>query len=163
MLGRERKRVVRFVLVNGVGTIVDVSLVFLLAKVLAAPLLLAVFCGWLSSVLLGFNLNRRLVFPDGQASLFAASTRYVILVAFNMLVGVGGVTLLVSHGWNYVLTRLLSSTFLVIVNFLATRWWVFVVRAPMTRRERVALESIAQISDRPATIRRATRSRPQAG
>jgi putative flippase GtrA len=144
---REYVRAARFVLVNGVGTVLDVGLVFLLTKVLSAPLLLAVFCGWLASMLCGFYLNRRLVFADGQASLFTASRRYFALVTFNVLVGVGLVTFLVAQGWNYPLTRALSSTFLVIVNFLVARWWVFVVRLPMSQGERAALEGIAQMRD----------------
>ncbi len=161
---REYIRIVRFVLANGVGTTVDVSLVFLLTRVLSQPLLLAVFCGWLSSMLSGFYLNRRLVFADGHASLLTASGRYLALVAFNLLVGVGLVTFLVAHDWNYVLTRLLSSSFLVAFNFLVARWWVFVVRAPMTGRERAALEGLAQMRDVPRgpTTPRSTPSRQQA-
>jgi len=87
----------------------------------------AISCGFLSSMLCGFVLNRRFVFGDGRASLAAASWRYSALVLFNFGVGVGVVTLLVSHGWNYLLTRVLSSTFLVVCNFSLARWWVFAV------------------------------------
>lgn len=123
-------RVFRFVTVNGVGTIADVSVVFLEHRVLHLPLLVAVFSGWLTSILIGYLLNRRFVFADGHASLAKSSSRYFVLVCFNLLVGVFGVTLLVAHGWNYVLTRIMSSSFLVIVNFLVSRRWVFAVIPP---------------------------------
>jgi putative flippase GtrA len=124
-------RAFRFVTVNGVGTVADVCLVYLLHHVLSAPLLIAVFSGWLSSTLCGYVLSRRFVFADGHASLVKSSFRYFVLICFNLAVGVGGVTWLVAHGWNYLLTRLLSSTFLVIANFLVARRWVFAVVPPI--------------------------------
>jgi putative flippase GtrA len=134
MTRHELFRGFRFVIVNGVGTIADISLVYLLHYVLHRPLLIAVFSGWLVSGLCGYVLNRRFVFADGHASLLKSSFRYVLLVVFNLAVGVGGVTWLVAHGWNYILTRLLSSTFLVITNFLVSRRWVFVVMPPIAER-----------------------------
>ncbi|MDQ2838973.1 MAG: GtrA family protein [Actinomycetota bacterium] len=121
----ETGRVVRFVAANGVGTIVDISLVTVLRHFLGLPILLAVFCGWLASALCGFGLNRRFVFSDGRASLFTASWRYLVMVVFNFAVGVLAVSWLVNDGWNYVLTRLLSSAFLVTCNFVLARQWVF--------------------------------------
>lgn len=139
----------RFVIVNGVGTVVDIGLVFVLTHVLSAPILAAVFCGWLSSMLCGFFLNRRFVFSDGRASLFTASGRYLTLVALNLAVGVGAVSWLVSDGWNYVLTRLLSSTVLVITNFAIARWWIFGVD---TRRGHPpATEVMLRYLNEPAT------------
>ena len=120
-------RVARFIGANGVGTALDVSMVTLLHRELGVILVFAISCGFLSSMLCGFVLNRRFVFGDGRASLAAASWRYSALVLFNFGVGVGVVTLLVSHGWNYLLTRVLSSTFLVVCNFSLARWWVFAV------------------------------------
>lgn len=125
---RELGRMPRFIVVNGVGTVLDVTSVFLLGSMLGAPLLFAVSCGWSISQMCGFVLNRRFVFRDGRASLGTASVRYLVLVLFNLAIGVGLVTWLVSHGWNYILTRVLTSVFLVIFNFAVAKLWVFVVR-----------------------------------
>ncbi len=128
MTRRELVRVCRFIVVNGVGTAIDVGSVFVLTRFLAAPLLLAVFCGWSSSQLSGFALNRRFVFSDGRAALGTASVRYLVLVLINLAIGVGLVTWLVAHGWNYILMRVLASLFLVLFNFSVAKWWVFRVR-----------------------------------
>lgn len=130
-------RIFRFVVVNAVGTVADVSTVFLTHRILHAPLLLSVACGWTISVLCGYGLNRRFVFADGHASLARSSGRYLVLVCFNLAVGVLGVTFLVSHGWNYIVTRLMSSTFLVIVNFVVSHRWVFSVVPPTAERVEV--------------------------
>lgn len=120
--------VLRFLAVNGCGTVADVAVVLTL-RALGAPLLLAVAAGFLSSQVCGFALNRRFVFRGGTTSLTSSSLRYAVLVAVNLAVGVGAVTWLVHVGWNYVLTRLLSSSCLVVLNFAVARWWVFVVPA----------------------------------
>jgi putative flippase GtrA len=140
-------RTCRFIAVNGVGTVLDVGSVFVLTRIVGAPLLLAVFTGWSSSMVAGFLLNRRFVFSDGRATLFTASRRYLALVGFNLLIGVGLVTLLVAHGWNYVLTRLLSSMVLVAINFAVARWWVFVVRPTNDEAESEAFRGLAQLPE----------------
>jgi putative flippase GtrA len=136
MTRQQLVRLVRFVAFNGVGTLLDVSVVYALRHLAGAPWGLAVVSGWASSVLIGFVVNRRFVFRDGLASFRHASTRYLVLVAFNLAVGVGLVTVLVSHGWNYVLTRLLSSSFLVLFNFVVSHTWVFSVPLPVPEEER---------------------------
>jgi putative flippase GtrA len=128
MRHQEVGRVGRFILVNGVGTVLDVGLVTALRHWTSIPIPIEVTAGWLVSMVSGFVLNRRFVFQDGQSTWFAASWRYFVLVGFNFLVGVGGVSLLVEHGWSYLPTRLLSSAFLVASNFVVARRWVFVVR-----------------------------------
>lgn len=127
MSGTEVVRLLRFVVLNGIGTVLDVALVFLLHNVFGLWWVVTVFCGWLASTCTGFVLNHRFVFRDGQATVRQASFRYALLVAFNLAVGVVLVTVAVEHGWPYVPTRLLSSVFLVGVNFAVNRGWVFAV------------------------------------
>jgi putative flippase GtrA len=120
----------RFLAVAVFGTVLDVSVVLTIRVAFGAPLLVAVGCGWIASVTAGFLLNRRVVFDDGRASLTRASGRYLVLVVLNALIGVGGVTAAVAHGVNYLLARVVSSTFLVTFNFLVNRNWVFDVAEP---------------------------------
>lgn len=122
-------RAIRFTVFNGVGTVIDVAIVALLSRGLGVPLLLAIACGWTSNMITGLLMNRYLVFADGQSTFYTATWRYIILVTFNLAVGVFGVTALVSSGWPYLPTRLLSSTLLVVINYFVARSWVFAVRS----------------------------------
>ena len=127
MQRRELRRIVRFVVVNGVGTVADISTVYVLHNLLHVFLLIAVMAGWTISATCGFALNRIFVFQETTVPLVRSSTRYLALVVLNLAVGVFGVTALVSAGWNYILTRILSSTLLVTVNFIVSHKWVFAV------------------------------------
>jgi putative flippase GtrA len=122
-------RAARFLVFNGVGTVVDIALVTVLSREFDVPPLLAIFCGWTSNMITGLLMNRYLVFADGQSTFYTATWRYIMLVTFNLGVGVFGVAALVSAGWPYVPTRLLSSTLLVIINYFVARSWVFAVRS----------------------------------
>ncbi len=121
----EIKRILLFVGVNGVGTALDVTSVFLLMHAYVMPLAADVLVGWSLSQTCGYLLNRRFVFQDGDSSPTKSLVRYGALVALNLLVGVGMVSILVDHGWNYLLTRVLSSIILVFSNFFIARHWVF--------------------------------------
>lgn len=123
----ELVRLARFIVLNGIGTVLDVALVYVLHGVLGAPWLLSVFSGWFTSTCVGFLLNHHFVFHDGQASLRQASWRYAVLVGLNLGVGVGLVTLVVEQGAPYLPTRLVSSAVLVATNFAVNRGWVFAV------------------------------------
>jgi len=122
-------RAARFVVFNGVGTVIDIALVTVLSREFGAPPLLAIFCGWTSNMITGLLMNRYLVFANGQSTFYTATWRYIMLVTFNLGVGVFGVAALVSAGWPYVPTRLLSSTLLVVTNYFVARSWVFAVRS----------------------------------
>jgi putative flippase GtrA len=122
-------RAARFVVFNGVGTVIDIALVTVLSREFGAPPLLAIFCGWTSNMITGVLMNRYLVFANGQSTFYTATWRYIMLVTFNLGVGVFGVAALVSAGWPYVPTRLLSSTLLVVTNYFVARSWVFAVRS----------------------------------
>lgn len=123
----ELQRTIRFIGANGFGTLLDLTLVYLLHNRAGTPLLLAVSVGWLANVSSGFILSRVYVFSDGTASTFEASWRYATLVALNLAVGVGAVTYVVSKGVPYIVARPASSTFLVAFNLVASRW-VFGIR-----------------------------------
>ena len=116
--------------VNAVGTVADVTTVFVLHQVMHFALLGAVFAGWSVSVTSGYVLSRFVVFADHKSPVARSTFRYGALVCLNLAVGVLGVTYLVDHGWNYLLTRLLSSSVLVIVNFIVSHRWVFAPGAP---------------------------------
>jgi putative flippase GtrA len=125
----ELSRAVRFVAYNLIGMALDVTLVYVLHHLLDAPWIVAVSCGWVVASVVAYFLNRRFVFQDGTATVRDSSLRFFLLGAFNLGVGVGLVTLAVEHGSPYIVTRLASSGFLVLLNFAINRGWVFAVPA----------------------------------
>jgi putative flippase GtrA len=138
----EFRRLVRFGVVNAGATLLDLISVSLVRYVLHAPWFIAVATGFAANVTSGFVLNRMFVFDDGHASLRTATWRYGVLFAFNALVGIGGVTVLIDHGWPYIVARLTSSVFLVITNFIVSKLWVFEVRS-VSREATEATEAAA--------------------
>ncbi|MCW2606212.1 MAG: hypothetical protein JWO60_905 [Frankiales bacterium] len=121
---RELRRVLLFGLVAGTGTALDLTAALLLLRA-GVPVVLGVAVGWSCNVGSGYVLNRRVVFPDGTATVASSARRYAYLVALNALVGVGGVSLAVELGTPYVLARVVSSILLVLTNLVLSRYWVF--------------------------------------
>jgi putative flippase GtrA len=112
-------------LVMAVGTGLDVVCVTLLRRTPGVPLLLAVGCGFLANVVSGYLLGRRFVFRSARHTARKSMPRYAVVVALNVLVAIGGVTLLVSDGLPYLGARVLASVLLVPLNYVAMRSWVF--------------------------------------
>jgi putative flippase GtrA len=119
--------------VYGLCTVLDVGMVALTHLLLGWPLLVAVALGFTTNVACGFVLGRLVVFPSSRTRLGTASWRYAVLTGLNVLVGIGGVTLVVSEGLNYVIARLCASGSLLVVNYVVMRWWVFDARREVAR------------------------------
>jgi putative flippase GtrA len=114
--------------VYGLCTVLDVGMVALTHLLLGWPLLVAVALGFTTNVVSGFVLGRLVVFPGSRTRLGTASWRYAVLTGVNVLVGVGGVTVVVSHGFNYLIARVTASGFLLALNYVVMRWWVFAAK-----------------------------------
>jgi len=110
--------------VAAIATAADVGTV-LLCRAQDLLLFLAVALGFAANVVVGFVLQRFFVFRGSRRTLRAATWRYGALVGSNVLIGVGGVTLVVEAGSPYLLARLVSSALIVALNYAALRWWVF--------------------------------------
>ena len=116
---------VEYVGVAALATAADVLTVTVLRRGVGLPILASVAAGFAANVLVGFSLQRLLVFRRSQQTLRRATWRYAVLVGSNVVIGVGGVSAAVDAGWPYLGARLASSVVIVALNYVALRTWVF--------------------------------------
>lgn len=121
-------QLVSYALVMAVGTGLDVTCATLLLRVDELPVLVAVGAGFLANVVSGYVLGRWLVFRSAQHAARKSVPRYAVVVGLNVMVAVGGVSLLVSAGVPYLVARLASTAVLVPTNYVVMRQWVFLAR-----------------------------------
>ena len=117
-------RPVRFLVTSGAGTLCDVGLVLVTQRA-GWPVMLSVACGWCTSLIVGFALNRSWVFRSPGGAGARSAVRYLALSALNAVVAIVGVAAVVDRGVPYLAARLASSVILVVLNFVVCRYWVF--------------------------------------
>ena len=116
--------VARFAVVGGIGFGTDVVLLWLLHGVLGMWLPLATTLAYLVAFAISFVLSRHWVFPD-EGDVRRQMVRYCWLVAGVLAMTVLGVQALVWLGVPYLAAKVLVSGVVAVVNYVASRWWVF--------------------------------------
>ncbi len=111
----------------GVGVLsygVDLGLLALCYSVLGLPLWVATSVGFWTSFAVNFGLNRSVTFRSrGPAA--RQLVKYSLLVAVNYLASLLIVGLAERIGVGYAIGKTVSVGILVVVNYVAYRWWVF--------------------------------------
>jgi putative flippase GtrA len=119
------RHAVSYLSVAALCFLLDVATVYAVRQGPGLPLVLAVLVGFAANVSAGFGLHRRLVFRPPRLRAVRARRRYALLVGINVAVGVLGVSWVVAVGVSYPLARVTASGFMVVVNYIAMRWWIF--------------------------------------
>jgi putative flippase GtrA len=115
----------------GVGILsyaVDLGLLALCYSVFGLPLWLATSVGFWTSFLVNFGLNRSVTFRSRGRKL-PQLVKYSLLVSLNYLASIGLVSLAEAIGAGYAVGKTVSVGILVVVNYLAYRYWVFNTRS----------------------------------
>src|SRR5581483_10343141 len=97
---------------------------YLLHGVLGLWLWLATTIAYIVAFALSFVLSREWVFPDA-GNMRTQIIRYVVLVVGILVMTVIGVQALVWLAVSYLLAKLATSCVVAVVNYGASRWWVF--------------------------------------
>ncbi len=144
---RRRATGVRFALVSGGTTALDVLGVVVGHRVLGLPLGLAVALAFAGSSALHFALHRVWVFA-AQGCPRRQGVRYVAMVGGNLLVTALAVPALAHLGTDYRVAKLLVTALVGLANVAVLHHWVFprptaaaVVRIPAPRRAAVLTAS----------------------
>jgi putative flippase GtrA len=119
-----RHSMTRFAVVGGIGFGTDIALLWLLHGLAHMWLPLATALAYLVAFAISFVLSREWVFPDA-GGMRRQLYRYLWLVAGVLLLTVAGVQALVWLGVPYLIAKLLTSGVVALVNYVASRWWVF--------------------------------------
>ena len=130
-----RHHLVRFGVVGGLSFATDILLLWVLHGVAHLWLWLATTLAYLVAFVIGFVLSREWVFPEAGRTR-AQVYRYCLLVVGVLLLTVLGVQALTWLGVPYLAAKLVTSGVVAIVNYVASRWWVFRVPAIPTEPER---------------------------
>jgi putative flippase GtrA len=123
-----RHHLVRFGVMGGLAFATDIFLLWLLHGVAHLWLWLATTLAYVVAFVIGFVLSREWVFPEAgrtRGQLY----RYCVLVVGVLLLTVLGVQALTWLGVPYLAAKLFTSGVVAIVNYVASRWWVFRVTA----------------------------------
>jgi putative flippase GtrA len=115
---------VKFAVVGGLGFAADIGCLYLLHGVLGMWLPLATTLAYAVAFALSFVLSREWVFPD-SGNMRAQVIRYLCLVAGVLVLTVVGVQALVWLAVSYLIAKVLTSGLVGVVNYAASRWWVF--------------------------------------
>lgn len=119
-----RHNLIRFGVMGGLTFATDIFLLWLLHGVVHLWLWLATTLAYAVAFVIGFVLSREWVFPEaGRAR--AQLYRYCVLVVGVLLLTVFGVQALAWLGVPYLIAKLVTSGVVAIVNYVASRWWVF--------------------------------------
>ncbi len=132
--GLVRHSMARFAVVGAIGFGTDVGLLWLLHGVLGLWLPPATALAYLVAFAVSFVLSREWVFPhagDARRQIY----RYGALVAGILLLTVVGVQALVWLDMPYLVAKVLVSGLVAVVNYVASRWWVFRVTPAATQCE----------------------------
>jgi putative flippase GtrA len=124
-----RHSMTKFALVGLLGFATDIGLLWLLHGILGMWLWLATTIAYLVAFALSFVLSREWVFPDA-GNMRTQIIRYAVLVAGILVMTVLGVQALVWFAVSYLLAKLATSCVVAVVNYGASRWWVFRTGAP---------------------------------
>jgi putative flippase GtrA len=116
--------IVRFAVVGGIGFGVDLGGLYLLHGMLLLWLPVATGLAYLVAFAISFVLSRQWVFPDAGA-MRRQLVRYLWLVAAVLLLTILGVQALVWVTVPYLVAKVLTSGVVALVNYVASRWWVF--------------------------------------
>lgn len=91
------------------------------------PLKLATSLGFFSGFIISFSVNRQWVFGGKQSKHIARQiTEYLILVVFNYLFTVYGVSFLNDHGVKPFIGKILTIGLIMCWNYALFRWIIFV-------------------------------------
>jgi putative flippase GtrA len=125
---------VRFAVVGGIGFGTDVLLLWLLHGIAHLWLWLATALAYLVAFAISFVLSREWVFPEAGRSRRQVY-RYCWLVSGVLMLTVLGVQVLAWLGVPYLAAKVATSGVVAIVNYVASRWWVFRVTPAMAQPE----------------------------
>jgi len=125
MIGRLlRSSFAKFAVVGILGFGTDMLLLWLLYGVLGVWLPLATTIAYIAAFALSFVLSREWVFPD-SGDMRAQILRYIALVIGILVLTVAGVQALVWLSVWYLVAKVVTSGVVAVVNYIASRWWVF--------------------------------------
>jgi putative flippase GtrA len=124
ILAVARHSLMRFAVVGGIGFGTDILVLWLLHGVVHTWLWLATALAYLVAFAISFVLSREWVFPESGRSR-RQLYRYSWLVAGVLVMTVLGVQALVWLGVPYLVAKVLVSGVVALVNYVASRWWVF--------------------------------------
>lgn len=119
---------IRFFLAGGASFVVDFGMLWLLHGGLAMWLPLATGLAYAAAFVVNFGLSRSWAFAAqgaGDGQLGRQLPRYIILVVFNLVVTVIGVPGLTWAGLPYLVSKLVTSGVLALINYFVSRFWVF--------------------------------------
>lgn len=119
-----RHSAVRFLAVGGLSVVVDAGLLVLLHGVLAIWLPVAAALAFAGAFVVNFGLNRAWVFGSAGA-VHRQLVRYLTLVAVNLVLTVILVPALTWLGLPYLVAKLVTTGALAVLNYLASRTWIF--------------------------------------
>jgi putative flippase GtrA len=119
-----RHSMTKFAIVGLLGFGTDVALLWLLHGVLGMWLPLATTIAYIVAFALSFVLSREWVFPDA-GNMRTQIIRYALLVIGILVLTVVGVQALVWFAVSYLIAKVLTSGVVALVNYAASRWWVF--------------------------------------
>ncbi len=115
---------IRFAVVGGVCFAVDLVALFLLHGVWRVWLPVATLVAYLMAFALSFALSRGWVFP-AHGRLDRQIWRYVVVFAAVVGLTVVGVQWLVWLSLPYLIAKVFTSGVVALLNYVASRWWVF--------------------------------------
>lgn len=123
---RQSTPFLRYCLVGGLGTVLDVGMVFLLVRFFNIHPVLAAFFGFWIAVINNFFLNKIWTFQDTSRNYRKQGIKFLI-------VSLGGLAL--TLGWmaifyevfsiHYLVAKMLTSGIVLVWNFFANKYWTF--------------------------------------
>lgn len=122
---------VRYFAVGVSAFAADYAVLLLCYYLIGLPLKLATSAGFVAGFLISFSINRQWVFGGDQRKHVARqAVEYILLLIFNYLFTVFGVSFLNSHGIKPFIGKLLVMGLIMCWNYALFRWVIFVGKIP---------------------------------
>lgn len=117
-------RVARFLLVGGLSFVLDLGLLVLLHEVFGVALWAATPIAFIVSLVFNFLLQRAFTFRATNKKSISAF-KYLLLVAFNIVVTDLIVVGFDALGWSYVYGKTIATGLTTVWNYFLYRHWIF--------------------------------------
>lgn len=118
-------QILKFLLIGGSSTLIDIILLFLLKEKAHLPAVWAVALEQIVIIAFNFLLNKYWTFQSKKIP-WQQLQRYFVLVAGNYLAGIFLMYLMHQLlGFNYIIVRLITIALIASVNFILYKHWVY--------------------------------------
>ncbi len=121
----EGKQLFAYLLVGVINTAICLGTYGVFILVFFTSFWEANFAAFITSVTIGYILNRKFVFKRSNRTMTSESWRYFVVISLQFIVATAFIGIFVSLGVSEISSYCLTMPFVVLISFLVQKYWTF--------------------------------------